>query len=234
MDLDCGDYYPNFTQSSVRQGKVKEVEIDRSLKNLYVVLMRLGFFDGNPTFKSLCKKDVCSKQHIELATEAAREGIVLLKNVNETLLLKSKKIKKLAHIGPHGNAAATMIGNYAGISCQFTSPLDAFSSYGEVKYEMGCDGVACANDSLIFPAMRAAKHADATIIFAGLDLLGEAERLDRVDLLLPGYQTQFINQVAQVSKGPVILVIMSAGGVDISFAKQNDNINAILWAGYPG
>ncbi|TQD71672.1 hypothetical protein C1H46_042792 [Malus baccata] len=234
MDLDCGDYYPNFTQSSVRQGKVKEVEIDRSLKNLYVVLMRLGFFDGNPTFKSLGKNDVCSKQHIELATEAAREGIVLLKNVNETLPLKSKKIKKLAIVGPHANATAAMIGNYAGIPCRFTSPLDAFSSYGEVKYEMGCDGVACANDSLIFPAMRAAKHADATIIFAGLDLSVEAESLDRVDLLLPGYQTQFINQVAQVSKGPVILVIMSAGGVDISFAKQNDNINAILWAGYPG
>ncbi|KAM1213282.1 hypothetical protein PS2_004713 [Malus domestica] len=234
MDLDCGVYYTNFTQNSVRQGKVKEVEIDRSLKNLYVVLMRLGFFDGNPTFKSLGKKDVCSKQHIELATEAAREGIVLLKNVNETLPLKSKKIKKLAVVGPHANATAAMIGNYAGIPCQFTSPLGAFSSYGEVKYEMGCDGVVCANDSLIFPAMKAAKHADATIIFAGLDLSVEAESLDRVDLLLPGYQTLFINQVAQVSKGPVILVIMSAGGVDVSFAKQNDNINAILWAGYPG
>ncbi|KAK7831003.1 beta-d-xylosidase 4 [Quercus suber] len=28
--------------------------------------------------------------------------------------------------------------------------------------------------------------------------------------------------------------IMSAGGVDISFAKSNPKIHAILWAGYPG
>lgn len=98
---------------------------------------------------------------------------------------------------------------------------------------MGCD-VACQNESLIFPAMTAAKKADATILVVGLDLSVEAEGLDRVDLLLPGYQTQLINQVAQVSKGPVILVVMSAGCVDISFAKQNDKIKAILWAGYPG
>lgn len=39
-----------------------------------------------------------------------------------------------------------------------------------------------------------------------------------------------------MSKGPVFLLIMSAGGVDISFAKKNKNskINSILWAGYPG
>nr|XP_011460171.1 PREDICTED: beta-xylosidase/alpha-L-arabinofuranosidase 1-like [Fragaria vesca subsp. vesca] len=234
LDLDCGVYYSNFTETAVKQGKVKIQEIDRSLKQLYAVLMRLGFFDGNPIYNSLGKKDVCSHEHIELAREAAKEGIVLLKNANETLPFNSNKIKKLAVVGPHANATTAMIGNYAGIPCKFVSPLDAFSNYGEVRYEMGCDGVKCVNESLIFPAMQAAKEADVTIIFAGLDLSVEAESLDRTDLLLPGYQTQFINQVAQVSKGPAILVLMSAGGVDISFAKKNDNIKAILWAGYPG
>ncbi|CAB4306790.1 unnamed protein product [Prunus armeniaca] len=233
LDLDCGVYYPNFTQTAVEQGKVNVGDIDRALNYLYVVLMRLGYFDGSPTFKSLGKKDICTKEHIELATEAAREGLVLLKNVNETLPLNSAKIKTLAVVGPHANATEVMIGNYAGVPCQYTSPIDAFKSYGEVTYEVGCD-VACQNESLIFPAMRAAKKADATILVVGLDLSVEAEGLDRVDLLLPGYQTQLINQVAQVSRGPVILVVMSAGCVDISFAKQNDKIKAILWAGYPG
>ena len=99
---------------------------------------------------------------------------------------------------------------------------------------MGCSDVACKNESFIFPAMEAAKKADATIIFAGIDLSVEAESLDRDDLLLPGYQTQLINQVASVANGPVVLVLMSAGGVDISFAKRNENIKSILWVGYPG
>jgi beta-D-xylosidase 4 len=101
-------------------------------------------------------------------------------------------------------------------------------------YEMGCGEMACRNDSLIFPAMEAAKKADATLLLMGLDLSIEAENLDREDLLLPGYQTQLKNQVAQVSRGPVILIIMSAGGVDISFARDNDKIQAILWVGHPG
>lgn len=42
--------------------------------------MRLGFFDGSPSFKSLGKDHVCSDEHIEVAAEAAREGVVLLKN----------------------------------------------------------------------------------------------------------------------------------------------------------
>lgn len=99
---------------------------------------------------------------------------------------------------------------------------------------MGCDKVACKNDTFIFNAMEAAKNADATVVVVGLDLSAEAESLDRVDLLLPGFQNQLIKQVAEVSKGPVILVVLSAGGVDISEAKKDPNVKAILWAGYPG
>ncbi|CAN6466656.1 unnamed protein product [Victoria cruziana] len=233
LDLDCGSYYPNFGKSTVLKGRTRESTIDKSLMNLYVVLMRLGFFDGNPMYNSLGMTDVCTKENVELAREAAREGIVLLKN-NNTLPLSSHQVKSLAIVGPHANATTIMIGNYAGIPCGYSSPLDAFSAYGKVRYATGCVDVTCRNESFIFPAMMAAKHSDATLIFAGLDLSVEAESLDRTDLLLPGYQTQMINQVAEEAKGPVILVILSAGGIDITFAKNNPKISAILWAGYPG
>ncbi|KAJ4825359.1 hypothetical protein Tsubulata_024246 [Turnera subulata] len=196
LDLDCGDYYTKYFQSSVQQGKIREADIDRSLKYLYVVLMRLGFFDGIPQYNSLGKKDVCSEENVELAREAAREGTVLLKNVGETLPLDSHNIKTLAVIRPHANATAAMIGNYA--------------------------------------ATQAAAKANVTVIVAGIDLSIEAESLDRDDLLLPGNQTQLINQVANAAKGPVVLVLFSAGGLDISFTKNNPRIGAILWVGYPG
>ncbi|XP_015574947.2 probable beta-D-xylosidase 5 [Ricinus communis] len=232
LDLDCGVYYTNFTETSVKQGQAREEYIDRSLKYLYVVLMRLGFFDGTPQYQKLGKKDICTKENVELAKQAAREGIVLLKN-NDTLPLSMDKVKNLAVVGPHANATRVMIGNYAGVPCRYVSPIDGFSIYSNVTYEIGCD-VPCKNESLVFPAVHAAKNADATIIVAGLDLTIEAEGLDRNDLLLPGYQTQLINQVAGAANGPVILVIMAAGGVDISFARDNEKIKAILWVGYPG
>lgn len=264
MDLDCGIFYPNYTEGSVRQGKVGVKDIDRSLNYLYIVLMRLGFFDGNRNFQSLGKQDICSDEHIELATDAARQGIVLLKNDNSTLPLDPKHVKTVAVVGPHANATSAMIGNYAGqnsaynkeqicqksypvleiiwvfviffagVPCRLKSPLDGVAEFAKVNYQMGCENVACKNDTFIFPAMDAAKNSDATVIAVGIDLSVEAESLDRVDLLLPGYQTQLIQQVAAVSKGPVILLILSAGGIDISFAKSDPNIEAILWAGYPG
>lgn len=114
LDLDCGDYYTNFTATAVAQGKVREKDIDTSLNFLYVVLMRLGYFDGLPDYDNLGADDICSDENIELATEAARQGIVLLKNVDETMPL-SDKIRRIAVVGPHANATAALIGNYAGV-----------------------------------------------------------------------------------------------------------------------
>ena len=68
----------------------------------------------------------------------------------------------------------------------------------------------------------------------GLDQSIEAEFRDRAGLLLPGHQQQLVTRVAAASKGPTILVLMSGGPVDVSFAKNDARIGAILWVGYPG
>lgn len=68
----------------------------------------------------------------------------------------------------------------------------------------------------------------------GLDQSIEAEAIDRVELLLPGRQPELVTKVAAASKGPCILVLICGGSVDISFAKNDPKISAILWAGYPG
>ncbi|KAK1290990.1 putative beta-D-xylosidase 5 [Acorus calamus] len=235
LDLDCGVYYPNFVESSVLKGKMRSSDIDKALKNNYVVLMRLGYFDGMPAYDSLGTNDVCTADHIALAADAARQGIVLLKNDNNNALpLDPTKYKSIALIGPHANASSVMIGNYAGTPCKIISPLTAFSGMATVDYQMGCADVACKDDTLIAAAEDAARKAEATVIVVGIDGSIETEGTDRTDLLLPGFQTQMINQVATAATGPVTLVIISAGGVDISFAQQNPSINAIIWAGYPG
>ncbi|XP_022761295.1 beta-xylosidase/alpha-L-arabinofuranosidase 1-like [Durio zibethinus] len=234
LDLDCGEYYTRFLPNAVKQGKVREADMDKSLNYLFVVLMRLGFFDGIPSLASLGKADICTKENTELAAEAARQGIVLLKNDNEALPLDPERFKSIALIGPHANATEVMIGNYAGVPCKYISPIEGFSAFGQVTYEMGCVDVRCPNDSLIHSAVDVAKNAEATLLFVGLSLAIEREWVDRKDLLLPGYQTHLVNEVAQAAKGPVILVVMAAGVLDISFAKVNPKIQSIIWVGYPG
>ncbi|KAF8401238.1 hypothetical protein HHK36_012170 [Tetracentron sinense] len=239
LDLDCGKYYPDYATLAVKKGKVTENTIDDSLKNLYIVLMRLGWFDGSPGhYSALGKNDVCSPQHLELSAEAAREGIVLLKNDNNILPLNfNGKQPKFAVVGPHANATIAMIGNYAlksGLACRYSTPVEAIGAYGNVVYAPGCLNVKCQSNNNISQAVQASAGVDATFLFVGLDLSIEAESLDRIDLNFPGWQQSLITQVANVSTNPVILVIFSAGGIDITFAKENPKISAILWAGYPG
>lgn len=236
VNLDCGYFLSKHTQGAVDNGLLKESDINNAISYNFATLMRLGFFDGNPSKKlygNLGAKDVCTPEHQELALDAARQGIVLLQNSAKTLPFSATNIKSLAVIGPNANATKTMIGNYEGTPCKYTTPLQGLAAYTSTIYQPGCSNVACAT-AQVDEAKQIASTADATILIMGADQSIEAESRDRVDLYLPGQQPLLVAEVANVSKGPVILVIMSGGGMDITFAKNNDKIKSILWVGYPG
>ncbi|KAH9696572.1 hypothetical protein WN944_029210 [Citrus x changshan-huyou] len=237
LNMNCGDYLGKYTENAVNMSKVKESVVDQALIYNYIVLMRLGFFDGDPKSQplgNLGPSDVCTDDHKSLALDAARQGIVLLGN-NGALPLSSNATQNLAVIGPNANATNVMISNYAGIPCGYTSPLQGLQKYvSAVTYAPGCSNVKCKDDSLIEPAAKAAAAADVVVVVVGLDQSIEAEGLDRENLTLPGYQEKLVMEVANATKGTVILVVMAAGPVDISFAKSNRKIGGILWVGYPG
>ncbi|XVE93503.1 hypothetical protein REPUB_Repub01dG0198200 [Reevesia pubescens] len=237
LNMNCGDYLGKYTVNAVNLKKVDESIVDQALIYNYIVLMRLGFFDGNPKllpFGNLGPSDVCTDDNQLLALDAAKQGVVLLDN-NGALPLSQTSTKNLAVIGPNANATTVMISNYAGIPCRYTSPLQGLQKYiSVVTYEAGCSDVKCSNDTLIQPAVQAAAKADAVVVVVGLDQTIEAEGLDRVNLTLPGYQEKLVTDVANAAKGTVILVVMAAGPIDISFAKNVKKIGGILWIGYPG
>ncbi|XVE49324.1 hypothetical protein DITRI_Ditri01bG0073600 [Diplodiscus trichospermus] len=237
LNMNCGDYLGKYTENAVNLNKVEESIVDQALIYNYIVLMRLGFFDGNPKFLpfgNLGPSNVCTDDHQLLALDAAKQGIVLLDN-NGALPLSKTITKNLAVIGPNANATTVMISNYAGIPCRYTSPLQGLQKYvSMVTYEAGCSDVKCSNQTLIQPAVQAAAKADAVVVVVGLDQSIEAEGLDRVNLTLPGYQEKLVTDVANAANGTVILVVMAAGPIDISFAKNVRKIGGILWVGYPG
>lgn len=236
LDLNCGSFLGQHTEAAVKGGLVDESAVDKAVSNNFATLMRLGFFDGNPSkaiYGKLGPKDVCTSEHQELAREAARQGIVLLKNSKGSLPLSPTAIKTLAVIGPNANVTKTMIGNYEGTPCKYTTPLQGLTALVATTYLPGCSNVACGT-AQIDEAKKIAAAADATVLIVGIDQSIEAEGRDRVNIQLPGQQPLLITEVAKASKGNVILVVMSGGGFDISFAKNDDKITSILWVGYPG
>ncbi|KAK7329524.1 hypothetical protein VNO77_23694 [Canavalia gladiata] len=237
LDLDCGPFLALHTDGAIRQGLISENDLNLALANLITVQMRLGMFDGEPSahpYGNLGPRDVCTPAHQQLALEAARQGIVLLQNKGNTLPLSPMRHRTVGVIGPNSDVTVTMIGNYAGVACGYTTPLQGIARYVKAVHQAGCRDVACDGNQLFGAAELVARNVDATVLVMGLDQSIEAETRDRLGLFLPGHQQELVSRVAKAARGPVILAIMSGGPVDVSFAKYDPKISAILWAGYPG
>ncbi len=98
-DLDCGNAYDNLAQA-IKDGYITEEQIDESITRLFTLRymnrnvlncrrMMVGEFDPpelNP-YRSIPMSVVDSPEHRELATQVAREGVVLLKNDHRLLPL---------------------------------------------------------------------------------------------------------------------------------------------------
>jgi hypothetical protein len=238
LDLNCGTYTQEHGMAAFQQGKITEKDMDKALTNLFAVRMRLGHFDGDPRGSSpyggLGAADVCTTEHKDLALEAAQDGIVLLKNDGGILPLNRAAVGSAAAIGHNANDPLVLTGNYFGPPCETTTPLGGLRAYvRDVRFLAGCDSAACGY-AATGQAAALAGSTDYTFLFMGLSQVQEKEGLDRTSLLLPGKQQSLITAVANASKRPVILVLLTGGPVDVTFAQSNPKIGAILWAGYPG
>ncbi|HJX90554.1 MAG TPA: glycoside hydrolase family 3 C-terminal domain-containing protein [Pyrinomonadaceae bacterium] len=140
-DLECGETYKSLV-SAVKQGLISEAEIDRAVKRLFEARFRLGMFDP-PEMVPYAKIPFSandSNEHRQLALEAARESIVLLKNQNNTLPLR-KDLKSIAVIGPNADEVPVLLGNYNGQPSRATTALAGIrqhvSASTKVSYTVG-------------------------------------------------------------------------------------------------
>ncbi|KAL6573112.1 putative beta-D-xylosidase 6 [Orobanche hederae] len=238
-DINCGTYMLRHMKSAIEQGNVLEEDIDRALLNLFSVQLRLGLFDGEPErnpFRILGPQDVCTTEHKSLALEAARQGIVLLKNEQKLMPLDKCVVSSLAVIGPLANST-NLGGGYTGtrIPCNPKSILEGLEEYvNNIYHAAGCQDVPCNSSIDFLEALFFAKEAEYVVVVAGLDLSQETEDHDRYSLLLPGCQMELITAIAAVSRKPLILVLIGGGPIDVSFAVGDPRIGSILWIGYPG
>jgi beta-glucosidase len=122
-DLECGKVFTSLKQA-VEKKLITEEQIDVAVKRLFMARFKLGMFDqpANVKYAQIPYNIVDSKQHRELALEAARKSIVLLKNQNNVLPLK-KNIGSIAVIGPNADQWLMLLGNYNGVPSEAITPL---------------------------------------------------------------------------------------------------------------
>jgi beta-glucosidase len=132
MDNECIDFFAKVTDAhdyapyleAVKQGFLKESDIDVALQRLFTARMKLGMFDP-PEMVPYTKIDeglLDGPEHRALARKLANESMVLLKN-DGVLPLKSSGVK-IAIVGPLADQTPVLLGNYNGIPTHSVSVLE--------------------------------------------------------------------------------------------------------------
>lgn len=150
-DLECGQTVYKTLVDAVKSGLMKESQLDISLKRLFTTRFKLGMFDP-PSIVPYAQTPASALEapaHQAHALKMARQSIVLLKNESNTLPL-SKKIKRIAVLGPNADNSIAVLGNYNGTPSKVVTLLagikDKLGADVEIIYEKA---INFTNDTLL-------------------------------------------------------------------------------------
>ena len=143
-DLECGKVFMSLAEG-LKKGMIKESDLDGHLRKTLMGRFELGMFDPAEMlpWAKLAPEVISSEKHDALATQAARESMVLLENKGAVLPL-SKDIKTLAVIGPNADDVDLLNGNYGGTPTEahqhsLLSGIKAAVPGAKIIYEKACE-----------------------------------------------------------------------------------------------
>ncbi|WP_407479100.1 beta-glucosidase [Elizabethkingia miricola] len=234
MPFDENEKYDQETINDLKSGKIIQEAFDDAVNRNLRLLFRVGAFDPINT-----KEKAASKESIEIAREVADEGIVLLKNQNSFLPINSAKAKKILVLGPNSDRRFTMpnpdeLVNYGGSGA--TYPPYEISPLKGLRDKLGdriitADWEKTPSQELI----KLAKSADIVLFIGGLNHFIDHEGLvappDKLDLSLPGLQTEKINLLSKANPRTAVVLI---GGSPMLVEDFEKNVPSIVLAWYPG
>jgi len=119
---DDHDYKPYL--DAVKQGFLKESDIDVALTRLFTAQMKLGIFDPPEMvpYSKIDERLLDNAEHRAMARKMANEAMVLLKNTG-VLPLRTSGIK-IAVVGPLADQTKVLLGNYNGTPSHTVTVLE--------------------------------------------------------------------------------------------------------------
>lgn len=256
-----GETFGQYLNSALEQKLIDISDIDKAASRILRLKFELGLFERSYVEPDKAGQLIRQPAHVELARQAAREGIILLKNEQQTLPLSPMQ-GKIAVIGPNANNIYNQLGDYTSPQERhhIVTVLDGVrakcDSYGEVLYAPGCR-VKDPSTEGFEAAMAAAAEADTIIAVVGgssardfgegtIDLKTGAavitdhfilsdmdcgEGFDRADLNLCGVQLELLQQLHTLGKK---LIVVYINGRPIVEPWVDEHADAIVEAWYPG
>lgn len=142
-DLECVDGAFHTLVDAVKDGLIREEDIDVSVHRLLRARFQLGnlFDDMLTPWASFSPDTIGAPAHRAQALEMARKSMTLLKNDGNVLPL-GKHIRKIAVLGPNANDSVMMWANYNGEPKSTVTILDGIRQRfpeADIVYEKGCN-----------------------------------------------------------------------------------------------
>ncbi len=235
-------------RKAIADGKISKEVIDQRVSEILKVKFWLGLFDqpyrGD---EKLADKIVHSKEHQEVALEAARQSMVLLKNKDNMLPL-SKSVKSVAVIGPNANEREQLICRYGPANAPIKTVYQGIKEYlpqANVVYKKGCEikdphfpesevlyfDKTPGEQKMMDEAVEAAKASEVVVMVLGGNEQTVREEHSRSSLNLAGRQDELLEAICKTGK-PVVLVLIDGRASSINYAERH--VPAILHAWFPG
>lgn len=236
MDMMSGAFL-NHLSKLVKEGKVKEDIIDTAVRRILEAKYDLGLFEDPYRYSNAKreKQTVMKKEFLDEARDIARKSMVLLKNDQQVLPLKESQ--KVAVIGPLVKDEKNIIGNWAargdrnGKAWSVWEGLnDVLGKNAKITYAQGTD-INSTSTNGFQEAINIAKNSDVIVAVMGENENQTGEATSQTNIDLPGNQKELLKELKKLGK-PIVLVLMSGRPMTISW--ENDNMDAILYAWYPG
>ena len=252
IELPDPDCYLHLVEL-VRKGVLKERQLDELIAPMLFWKFQMGLFDDPYVDPDEAQRVVGCDAHRQLALQAARETMTLLKNENHLAPLDAAKLKTIAVIGP--NAHRPLLGGYSGQPKHNVTVLDGIrAKVGDrvkVLYSEGCkitvggswqqDDVVASDPAgdrkQIAAAVKVARQADVIVLAIGGNEQTSREAWslkhlgDRTSLDLVGRQEELVNAMLATGR-PVIVLLFN--GRPLSIKNVAANVPVIFECWYLG
>jgi beta-glucosidase len=251
LDVETPSGYHDLL-SLVKSGRLSEEVIDQSLRRVLTAKFELGLFENPYVDPKEAERTVRRKEHRELALEAARKVMTLLKNDHHTLPLSDSAVKR---IGLFGSAADVLsLGDYSGpygglkreAMTGSVTPYEGLKQRLEGKAEVvlhtgntGAADLARTCDVVIFfAAIQEGEGEDRSHLTLPIRSMKRSENVASALIVDAGEkqtfeldQEQMIEDLA--GSGVKTIVVLQNGSM-IDIRRWVDKVDAILEAWYPG
>ena len=240
IDMDMtGATFIKYLSQSVREGKVSEEVINNAARRILEIKFLLGLFDNPYRYldEERAKQNTMTPEFMETARKAVTSSVVLLKNDNRLLPITKESGKTVALIGPLMNDSINLNGEWAGLGDRNKSvPIlkGLMEKYRDTSVTLlfaEGSSITGTTPGKIAEAVSVARRADLVIAAMGEDFNWSGEAAVRTDIRLPEPQRELLKALKATGK-PLVLISLSGRPLDLSW--EDENMDAILQAWFPG